>query len=958
MSIPESVNNLKAVMGTLPAAFNTAVAKKRADAVKADAADVLNGRDIGVVQTAVNKPAVDHAKNAAAHNLQASQVGTYTKPQVNAQLAPFPSLKTMPVSQYGDLGFLPVGATAFFEGATQNTSNLYTALNIEDDGSLVYLRNGTNGSLNGVYYMYSPNALDGALVAPQRTNKRYQPPYFPAGVTAAYVTLSGGAVIAGRCQNAEGYVGDYFISSTGGTFNDVNHQGCFISPEVGELIWDGTPEVFPANDGGAYIIGGQRLLSDKTIYGFRLWYISKAQLVSGGRITPTLLTGWTSQSWYGPRTHNELIVVADIAQSNNMAHCPMYYSTAFGNPDYETVVFHQAPSPVTTSAQDESGMIRVRVNTYFYTRRISTGASIRYAMMHSFTINPNARTSESDAGCIGPAVMDPVSFTYTGNVMYPAVSLDYVVSPGYNNGHYPGLFYHQPTGQWFAFNSYGLPDTDNQAAKSIARSGPLSKYEALHYTRRLDKVSEVISYPLYGSAIGGSLVGCTVVPGNRLLTSSLGRNRGGFTIRGLVLAERGAPGFTYRSKNNGQYDGYAPHAKRDYLTDLGLLDKDYDTLVSEMDLAGDVVLSGGHFHDDIKYSGPVNIDADLNASGSVSITPQLHANLKAELRGRLGIGAYTSDHLEIIVPQNGAIPAIGLYFCQRSNGAGQVTGVELSIASGSRTGAIGQFTVVSTSPTKTLPRIVIEVLEPARAYVWQIAGSTIICETTDSYLFGNTGRVQFLLEGTYATFAARFAIPKSTNRPDWSTLVVNENLGDYNTNCYTAIPGLGFGYNQSDSAVADDYTKLVFRLTARSLSDFNTWNRLETRVQVSQDVAQGWLVYFTQEIPFLLNNEYGVMPATTLNLLSVDPDPSNKEFLVYLAGSALYGYNYSTTNFGNAESNQRMYIGKIVTGDTSITTIDIQKVTRLGNYRISTKKQGKSIPATAGNPSEAAHLLW
>lgn len=959
MSIPESVNNLKAVMGTLPAAFNAAVAKKRDATVHADVVNTLNNHSEAEVQANLDGVVTTHINDHIGHALTPSQAGTYSKTNVDQQMAPFPSMTSSPISQYGELGFIPVGATAFFEGATFNSNAQYCTLNIEDDGTLVYLRNGTNGSRNGVYYMYSPNAVDGALVAPIRTNKRYQPPFFPAGITAGFVCISGDGVIAGRCQNEMGELGDYFLASTAGTFDDTNHQGCFISPGDATLIWDGNPEVFAANDGGAYIVAGLRFLSDKTPYAFRLWHVTKAQLISGGRITPTLLTGWTTQSWYGPRSNNELIVLADIAQSNNPADSTMYYSSAFGNIDYQTVIFHQSASPYTTSVQDENGMIRVRVICYLYTSQTSTGRASRAGFVNSFTINPAARTAQYDAGCNGPAVMHPETpkISFTGNVIVDVEEVAYSITPGRNDGHNLALYYHQPTGQWFSFASYILPDEANYVAKSRNRAGAISKFDALHYASRCNGDPQLNTYPLFGSAVGGTITGSTEVPGNRMLVTAMGRGKAGSTLRGLVLAERGAAGHTYLSKNNGSYSGYAPSAKREFLVDMGLQESEYDSLLSEVSYTGTTVLSGGHFHQTHKFSGPVNIDADLNPSGRMSVPETMFDQLKTFMRNQLGLPQNISDHLTVIVPQNLGLPVIGLYFCN-NNHVGQLTAFEMSVASGSRTGLMSDFSVVSHSPTIDMPEYIVEIVVGGPEYMWQLSGGAVIYETPDSYLFGALGKVHLLLSGSYASYDVRFAIPKSTNRPDWSTMAATRNYVGYSATSYTAIPGVGFGYNVSSSTVSDEYTKLVFKRMARNLAEFKAWSVQDTQVQVSQDVAQGWLVYFTQEVPFLLNNQYGRMPATTLNLTSYDPDPANKEFLIYLTGSAKYGFSYSLTNFANAENAGVMYIGKVVTGDTSILTIDIEKVTRLGTYRVSTTKQGSSIPATAGNPAETAHLIW
>ncbi|MNV60867.1 hypothetical protein D3C71_1533480 [compost metagenome] len=53
-----------------------------------------------------------------------------------------------------------------------------------------------------------------------------------------------------------------------------------------------------------------------------------------------------------------------------------------------------------------------------------------------------------------------------------------------------------------------------------------------------------------------------------------------------------------------------------------------------------------------------------------------------------------------------------------------------------------------------------------------------------------------------------------------------------------------------------------------------------------------------------------------------------------------------------------MYVGKVLTNATQIATIEIEKVTRLGNVRISLTARGSAIPVSTGLPRLADKLQW
>ena len=85
--------------------------------------------------------------------------------------------------------------------------------------------------------------------------------------------------------------------------------------------------------------------------------------------------------------------------------------------------------------------------------------------------------------------------------------------------------------------------------------------------------------------------------------------------------------------------------------------------------------------------------------------------------------------------------------------------------------------------------------------------------------------------------------------------------------------------------------------------------------------------------------------------------PADKKFFVYARlVSGVPQYEVRETEI--SESETVMYVGHIRTNSMSITEIVIDKVDRVGTYRISTRGVGSAIPVSAGSPMNPEKLVW
>lgn len=968
----QAVAAIEAFAQVLPGAL----AAKAQEAYQADNANALQGNSFSSMGTQMDAELTTHlAATPDPHGLTLAQINAYSQAQVNAKLgSPLIPNAALPISRYGELSYLPVSVSGSFEGATTNWGNKmadrYYPCMVEADGTLVYLRNGTNGSKSGVYYAYSKNALNaGALGIPTRTNTKYQPAYFPSGYTASYVWKSDENVIWGRLQDSSGTLGQMFISLTGGTYDQSNHVGAVFDIATISVASDGTsyPEAFLAGSNVVLVVPGRSVYNLPVE--FSIYTIPVSAIQAGGTVTPTQVTGWTTQAMYGAYSGNT-IRIAGMQSSPNASDQPLvrYDNTVLTNPNIYP--FHNAANTfdIQSAYDPVSGNCRTRLTGLYWIQNQNNGQTTQLWQIYSWTWNIGTKQASLDAGLAG----NPGLATLDGNgnlsVSGPGMNGN-KQSVGPNNFQTgDNKYYHAASSKWFSVNDSSQPDYPVYLSRIALSTPGLSKYAALLYNQATNsgQSSQIGFYPAYGSAIGATLQGSYQLPGNRLLVSTTGLTQSGNIARYLAIAQRGAAGWTYGSASNGSYTGYAPTTYRYIISDLGLTQATYTGLISEINSAGTVSATGNSYVEGVQTQGFLSCDQNLATSNPVAISASAASALKAAIFAQAGVATPTDSKISIFVPQNANVPPWATVHYIQTGGWESVIFAELSITAGSRTSNITGFGIVSLSPIQNLVQFPLGSTLGTDANQSCIYGGQTVYEVSDAYLVGGSGKHQASRPGWSGAFTHRFAVPKSTNRPDWTTLVVQPYWMVFDTQYYTAVPGVGFGMNYQrllnspGNADSDYYTKLLFIPMATDLASFKTWAvpaKTSWQVQVSQDVAQGWIVYFTDNTPLILGGKYTVLPPSNIDLTTVQANPANTTFYVYVVMNAGVA-SYQITTAPQAESSTRMYIGKLTTGASSIQSIAMQKVSRLDKFRVSTTSAGGAISASTGTPDAAGHLNW
>jgi hypothetical protein len=953
MSLTTELANLAAVVATESTAFEQALKAKVQNAVTADNAGTLSLRTSGQVSTDLDAPLVAHVNNKLAHAITAAQLGTMDGSAVDALLAKRPAKGIIPVSRYGTLNYLPAGVSGSFEGATTGIAPRECCLFLENDGTLAYLRNGTNGSKLGVYYGYVLDALGPVLNQPIKTTRQYRPGYFPINVSAAYIQSSSETAIFGRLQNASGVLGDWFLSLTNGSLDDSVHTGCIITNADVVALGIGRGEALVS---GALVL----LLTVNHVEGGVLEVLvhtlTRIGVNQGGTLTPTRLTGITSTGFGNVVYTGDSAKLCAKSMSQNAADNPAVYK-----PDANGFAFSNFEIPSIRSYSDGAGNTRCKI--VGMTNAPSSQVTYYNYYAISFVINVSAKT----------CVLDPIyrasqsTVTRTGDANSPTVwtgpvwNNDWVTEcwPGIANNYSRHLY----SGKWvFNFRTHQVVDTLDLMRVEMTAAAATPFAALLRGTSTAKTGTTIGVQPSYGSAIGGVILGPYPLSDNRAMVYCKGSDINGQQAEGMAFSDlAGAPTFGYNSIQNGAMTGYAPNANRKFVKDVPMTDADFWAPLVETGTTS-IAVSSQHFIEGFRWTGFRTINPDLSKSGSLGLTDALLQNTKAAMIAAIGLTGIKNAKIQIWVPKilmTGKAFAAMQYTLNNGENGVYVGIFNVTVAGDS----ITALALTSLSPKFTWLQANQGGLDLQDSnYIIAAGGAVTMYETTTSVLFGLTLTRGFLVNGNAPSGVIRFRINKSTGVPNWGS---NADLRIHNPQVNGAVwygsPTLGFGLCYTASAETDYGAKVSHMLvTKNSDAEFDSWAvpaASQWKVIMSQDVAATWQLYFTEPTPLMINGQTYTVAKATFDLTAIKASPANTRFYVYVTvtgGVARYVVQLAFTG----ESSTSIYLGYVDTGATSIQTVAIEKVTKINYFRISAVSRGSAVAATTGDPAGSATLQW
>lgn len=846
----------------------------------------------------------------------------------------------LPLSHYGTHNYLPAGVSGDFIGASENPQYRRLKHFIERDGTYVALRSGTNGSVSGLYYSYLPDILNKDVLygASTNTNVQYQPGYIPAGYTPVSCVSTDTNVVCGQLINSAGAVyTSFYTSLMNGTLDDSQHSGFLIPsstvlPDGGELIY-----CMLGTDGYIYYFGS--LLSDTK---FELSVVRVLFNSTAGTYTATRLTGFNGSVFYAMSNYNN-IKIAGCARSTALANEP--YAL------YDANLFAMSPYMVSidiVALQDAStGNIRVRVNGDCYAA--TTTGNIRPQHGFSFVFNPTSKSVNIDSG-YATASNAPLRITISNSLPVAAGNVVTTDELYVHNGaaNIATTYNYTPMNAVIAVYT---PNLQNPPIIQVCRySVNITPYNMLNFKQYSNSIGSMKYGQMnnsFGSIIGSYITGpelLTATSTKQVSTQANGSKANSYAIHAVN------PTFSFGSLTYGSMNGYQPTTSRAQIT-LNDTNRVFISTVS----GSNVVANGGIFVQGVRESTPLSYNGTGVGSGTVSVNSTQLLNLKnsefAKFTQTLSPGA--SKDCILYVPQQSDIPAFAMLSSVTTDLQYVYRFIEVNVSS--RTGTIN---------TVSFKRLVSSGVYTGglngqgSAYISDSSVGITIYDGGSFYFVGGADPMTRPTIGNTVGVHFRGIVDKSTAQ--FTRLLVDSTYTSYSNGTQPfALPGQGFGVVQQ----ADLNCKQVFFSYGTTIADFDAWtSKVSTPINiVSQDVAQGFVVYFTEETPVMLSGKSFTLPITTVNLTSITSSPANKTFHVYvqlIQGVAQYTISQSVIAETGTTAYNLFWIGTIKTNALQIESIDIYKRSRLDIFGESLTAAGSSFPVSYGTPAGTGTINW
>jgi hypothetical protein len=626
------------------------------------------------------------------------------------------------------------------------------------------------------------------------------------------------------------------------------------------------------------------------------------------------------------------------------------------------------------SAYDQvSGLIRTKV--YGQSRSVTTGNSVYASIGFSFTYNPVTKVAKLDTAMLAgqSTITEAGDLPAYAGPLYDMLTYDKIATTGQQKSSYCFDEYGN------AFRMMVSTGVDNMTIQIGKMNNFVSRFANLEATATTISSKGVIAVrPSFGTALGSNFHSPSFVSATKLVMMADGVNAAGAYQRGLVTTTLEGTGnnYIYDSIYRGTIKGYAPSADRKFLTDLGLAQPDYEAPINEVNASG-VFASSLRFicgspglGTYSRLTGKKTIAGDLSLGSNVSITEALLQKVGKSISDKtveVSLPPFEMYVIELVVPTQNGVPPFAL-ICAQDTSKNLIFTIAKCAVVRDAADNISNVTVSKVYPQ----RIVYTGIGRGIGYNATnvlYSGACAMWDNGTEVLIGSSSSANFLVPGGNPIPTVAFTYNKTDGEFHHASDFKMRTFNHYSNSSgrhYMAHPSLGFGLHWGtigETGYSDETTKLNFLPIGRTQADYDAWAAGtvaptdQWTCLASQKAAEGWVLYFSEDTPVVLNGNYYILPVSSVDLRTILADASNRTFYVY-ARIVNNVATYVVATNQSAESNTNMFVGKVVTNATQISSIEIEKVTRLGNARISLTAKGSAIPVSTGLPRLADKLQW
>lgn len=908
------------------------------------------------------------------HGITPESLGLYPKSTMDGVLEGLlDSDSPIPLSFYGDHEYLGPAIAGEFKAPAGVGTWGHMGMFLEDNGTLVILRSGTDGESTGVYYSYLKDALTtpdlGGVVA---TNVRYSPGYFPEGSVAIGLLYCADEIIIGvlgdgTSLNPTGY----FLSITGGTYDHRHHKGVVIplnaiinpySTADNPGVLYGLPLAY-IDSGKVFVLTDLRTPSEFKV-GCRVWSLQLQDVLDGHYQNVVREMGWTIiKGSHGEVRSDDLELTADIRNAGLIT------------------------TPSSNDVWTLSNQV-VADNRIVYgkdgKRLVSLGTGLRITKSDGSTNTLFTATFVFELGAsktvdIGRYYDEPLVMSYPsltavpGSNAWPTNNCPLTEHLGRIN--HISQNYHRSVIHRSHYTERNVVFVYAHATESPNVGMSLSRwiYDPALNTKSL----------LEGDAVRQSSIGTTpryryLSPVTTMITSlsNAGDNvlfgwnqRPELSRRDWVRFRHGGNmSHVHRSASGSELSGFGPTEDRSWLSSSDSNQLDMIGLVNETDVDG-WKLHKARFDSltNTSRSRPASIDQAGIGTGYVTLSQTAYTSLSAQIALRLGLLSITPAPAvlgptlwyEVVVPQRYTdlpVFAYGFVVDQNRQLRNFVVSLELE---GTRT----NITSLQLIPTSMVVTGAINV------------GMALDCGTSADIAGGNASQICIRRSGDrYVLGISSSARPYlSVGRRSFGLLVeyglggwVNKGLvkGDVEHEYigFVNYPTHGLFLTYC-SEKTDSGTKVVGQLIdVDDLQNIDVYlQKILTkdpscRVISTQVTASKWSVY-AEATNAMIAGTYRELPAVTLGLNR--ESMANKRLHLWVTKTQS-GLSYSVTEGYSTPEDVAgyLYLGYIDTDDQGVVSVDVDKTLAIGDKAISRFDRGSSIPVSEGLPSRSGNLMW
>lgn len=914
--------------------------------------------------------------NKNEHKTTPTQLGTYSTETFDERLGLLLDKNSdSPLSFYGDREYIPPTVSGSFESGVNWAPLGAVGLFLEDNGTLMMLRSGSDGVTAGVYYAYLRNALNTSLLTEiVMTNAVYKPAYFPADLQAAAVLYANQDVIIGIMINKVTRArSGYFISLTNDTYDQTKHTGIII-PEG---------NVIKANHNGRRVYGlpmgylkGDKLVlmtnmdvDDPNVGGYKVYTIAKNDLITGVYRGATPVTGWTINRGKAGTVTRDHLVYCDNALQHMKFTDPRVAAadgTGAGNP----------PASVRRNTKtEEIEMVGFTcawptITPYLFTQLV-------LHMPWAFKI-PDSRVIDvarfyDDPPVYGVNAQDTGFVHVSGKYAVPA-GPSYFGAFAWSHNICRTLF--TENNYVFTYQTYDLYTlrylgrykyADNAKPLEILEGSAAAQtaiqdlYEGRYASPVTTLFAQVTNYGDY--VVTGLNKGWT--PENKV------------AFRYFRAGTVGALDYPYGSLTGLKLSGYIPTSDRQWVDDFpGRTDNSYEQTVNETDATGWNV-STARFDSHYYKNAPgwKSIDANLvgttRVTCAVGVPDKMKAQVKAIFEGRglpsLNWNGSESTWVDLVIPQRYTDLSPFVYGHHLASDRNCYFFIAKVNIQGSRTNItdadiIGASLVSIIQPVGATTAFNIGgrgTSTGGQVAIRRVAGGwTMGISTFDRYVYygnsvANVALINFV--GDKFTFVNNeihydqqdISLMAFLNYPTHGLMVsfCAENHR-WAIDCGTKLLGI---VAAKDQPATDSLGTLMARM----------FNPLYSNVMLSQQTVTAWAVYFSDPTPAMVNGRYYEMPLYTHYLDSATS--KNKTFYCWVIkrpGQTTLEYYITLLTTRPAGVEGSIYIGFFNTDNNGLSKVAIAKRIAVADMLLSPDIRGESIPLTSGVPATYGRLNW